>query len=841
MTNITEINSENYWDRRFKEDWQINAGPKQSRFFAQIALENLPQWLITAMRREALSIADWGCAQGDGTNVWLNYLLPSQITGVDFSSIAIEQASEQYPALRFINEDWVSSNLTENGKSFDLIFSSNTLEHFHNPFEVLDKICERSKLGIVLALPFNEADRISEHFYSFVKENLPLVLKNGFRLVWSRVIDCQKMADTSWLGEQIILFYAQPNWIDSLGLTLADIEISSSTVFVEDSEKYQLLEKQHVSQLLEQEHAYKLLEQQHINVTALNQEENLRLNSEISKLELEIKNTINLAQQEKSAMSDLLNNSIEENSRIKALLNASNQEKESLQNAVHSKEAKILLDENQIKSHRQNEIELEKKLAISMDDNSHYEKLLVEKDNQLNYLIRQDAMLRQSSSWRITRPLRFTKLFFQNPKKATYDLAKFVFWRCPLPVREALHGPRHKFIRFSRQIPNAITVEKTVQQAQDLDWVQFNEQVLSKRHEYKGVFVQELVIDWNVPLFQRPQHIAAAFGRLGYLVIYKTDNWAGDDVNGFREVVKNVWISNSPDVDKINNVVRSLYSTAYANTPDLILKNGKRGVLVYEYIDHIDPQISGDDGNIKRLLALKDFAFGGGADFVVASAKKLESEAISEVGNDCVVLAQNGVDTRHYRDKKHLATVLPENLTVFRKKYSKIVGYFGALAPWLWYEVVNELVQSRQDIGFVFIGPDYYGGADKLIKNADNLLYLGAIDYKVLPAYALNFDICFIPFAPSEIAKTTSPLKLFEYFALEKPVVVTSDMQECVAFDEVFRGDSVESLSSAIDEAFLVKDNVDFKLRLATLADENDWDQRARAMEVVFKQIGNEK
>ncbi|WP_428718131.1 methyltransferase [Undibacterium curvum] len=837
MTNTIEINSENYWDRRFKDDWQMNAGPEQSRFFAQIALQNLPQWLITAMRREALSIADWGCAQGDGTNVWLNYLPPSQVTGVDFSAIAIQQATEQYPSLRFINEDWVSSNFTSNGESFDLIFSSNTLEHFHEPFDVLDTISERSKLGVVLALPFNETERISEHFYSFVKENVPLVLKNGYRLVWSRVVDCQKIADTSWQGEQIILFYARPNWIDSLGLALADVEIFSSTLVVEDSEKYQLLEQEYKS------------------ATVLSQQENLRLIGEISKLGLEIKNIVELAQQQKSTIdelikhsveensrvADLLRHSVEEKSRIANLLNISIQEKENLQNVLHSKEAEIFQAESIIKSHRQNEIEIGKKLASSNDDKDHYEKLLIEKDNQLNYLIRQDAMLRQSISWRITRPLRFAKLFFQTPKKATYDLGKFVFWRCPQPLREALHTPRHKFIRFFRQMPNSITVVQTEKQVHDLDWMQFNEQVLSKRHEYKGIFVQELVIDWNVPLFQRPQHIAAAFGRLGYLVIYKTDNWAGDDVNGFREVVKNVWISNSPDVDKINNVVRSLYSTAYANTPELILKNGKRGVLVYEYIDHIDPQISGDDGNIKRLLALKNFAFGGGADFVVASAKKLEAEAISEVGNSKVVLAQNGVDTRHYRDKKHLATVLPENLNVFRSKYSKIVGYFGALAPWLWYDVVNELILNRQDIGFVFIGPDYYGGADKLIKNADNLLYMGAIDYKVLPAYALNFDICFIPFAPSEIAKTTSPLKLFEYFALEKPVVVTSDMQECVAFDEVFRGDSVESLSDAIDQAFLVKDDPEFKLRLATLADENDWDQRARAMEVVFKQIGSNK
>ena len=78
-----------------------------------------------------------------------------------------------------------------------------------------------------------------------------------------------------------------------------------------------------------------------------------------------------------------------------------------------------------------------------------------------------------------------------------------------------------------------------------------------------------------------------------------------------------------------------------------MLENGKRGVLVYEYIDHIDPQISGDDTeNIRRLLALKDFAFGGGADYVVASARKLEAEAVMAVGRDKVILVQNGVDTR---------------------------------------------------------------------------------------------------------------------------------------------------------------------------------------------------
>lgn len=282
----------------------------------------------------------------------------------------------------------------------------------------------------------------------------------------------------------------------------------------------------------------------------------------------------------------------------------------------------------------------------------------------------------------------------------------------------------------------------------------------------------------------------------------------------------------------IEGVVRSFYSTAFMQSPRSLLKSSKRCVRVYEYIDHIDPRISGTE-NIQKLQTLKDFAFGGGADYVLASARGLFDEAVEAIGREKVLLVQNGVDTRHYRNPIHAETVLPESLTDFRAKYRNVVGYFGALAPWLWYEVIAELVRKRLDLGFVFIGPDYFGGAQELPRS-DNLLYLGAVDYQVLPAYARQFDVCFIPFAPGDIARTTSPLKLFEYFALEKPVVVTHDMIECTAFEEVLSGDSVDSLSAAIDQALILMKAPEFKARLARLADDNDWDRRARDMEIVF-------
>lgn len=363
----------------------------------------------------------------------------------------------------------------------------------------------------------------------------------------------------------------------------------------------------------------------------------------------------------------------------------------------------------------------------------------------------------------------------------------------------------------------------------DLTWAQFEKQVLFHRKKYKGIFVQELAIDWNVPLYQRPQHISSAFGRLGYLVIYKTANWGNvDNINGVRQVDKNVWITDLWDVCEIEGAIHSVYSTAHLYTPENIVARAK-GKILYEYIDHIDPQISGDE-NVGKLLDLKEWAFSGGADYIVTSAQKLYDEACSVVNKEKVILAKNGVDTRHYREFDYESILPSSQMLEFRNKFDKIVGYFGALAPWLWYDVIDKLVKLRPDLGFVFIGPDYYGGADKL-PEAENVIQLGSIDYKVLPAYANLFDVCFIPFAPGEIAKTTSPLKLFEYFALEKPVVVTSDMRECVVYPQVFSGSDVASLSNALNEAFNVKDDPDFRFALRELADANDWDERVLTIE----------
>lgn len=384
---------------------------------------------------------------------------------------------------------------------------------------------------------------------------------------------------------------------------------------------------------------------------------------------------------------------------------------------------------------------------------------------------------------------------------------------------------------FFRVRMNSLARRNRAEPYRDMSWAEFESRFLSRRGIYKGVFVQNVVIPWNDSLFQRPQQMALALGRLGYLVIYKTPFPALDEVVGVRNIAPNVYLTNSENFHFIENAVHSVYSTVVYPTDRT--KEHSRYCMIYEYVDHIDQRISGKE-NTKHLIAHKQHAFEDGKyEFIIASARRLEDEAVEAVGRDKVLLVPNGVDTWHYRNPDHVHTSLSRIFVEFINQYENIIGYFGAIAPWLWYDEITTLVNSRTDLGFVFIGPDY---ADAVVRlpQTRNVLRLDKIDHEILPAYANRFDVCFIPFEPGEIARTTSPLKLFEYFALEKPVVVTSQMNECTAFDVVFSGDDANSLSTAIDEAIGFKSDRAFKDRLARLADENSWDNRARLLEKVF-------
>lgn len=227
--NKNPSNSRDYWEYRFHYDWDLNAGPEQSRFFAQLALENLPEWFKDAIRKKHYSVCDWGCAEGDGTSELASLLSENKIVGVDFSQEAIKTATQRYPNISFCAENWTDEQEKEfQGNQFDVIFSSNTLEHFSEPFDLFRQFSRHGAKFVALMVPFHEYERHPEHFFTFLEGNIPLEVDGGFRLVFAKAVNTSEQKSACWNGEQIVLLYAKPGVINEYNFHLSDVTLTAA-------------------------------------------------------------------------------------------------------------------------------------------------------------------------------------------------------------------------------------------------------------------------------------------------------------------------------------------------------------------------------------------------------------------------------------------------------------------------------------------------------------------------------------------------------------------------------------------------------------------------------------
>lgn len=220
---MENINTEIYWDKRFSNDWQQRGGESQSEFFARIALSQLPVWLTTYIKKDNPSFCDWGCAMGNGTFEIKNQLQCSKVTGVDFSAVAIEKASAAYPGIKFVAANYLEKLPRE---KFDILFTSNTLEHFPDPWSVAEQLAQITNEHLVILVPYQETGNMEqEHYYSFDKNNIPAAIGKHLFLTYSAVVDASTMEPSYWNGAQVLLVYSSIDFIKKQKLTAEQVKL----------------------------------------------------------------------------------------------------------------------------------------------------------------------------------------------------------------------------------------------------------------------------------------------------------------------------------------------------------------------------------------------------------------------------------------------------------------------------------------------------------------------------------------------------------------------------------------------------------------------------------------
>jgi len=198
------INSVGYWNQRFAEaDWAEKGGPQQTRYFADLALAMTPPAIASGIQAGRLTVCDWGCAEGDAVAA-LSEAWHVPVAGADFAASAIERAQARHPGLEFMVSEGTSLP-----RPFDVLFSSNTLEHFDEPFEALRTLLARVRRHAILLVPFEERPLHPEHRFTFDQASFPVELA-GFRLAWLRTEHCGAGPGRRWwAGHQALAVYSR--------------------------------------------------------------------------------------------------------------------------------------------------------------------------------------------------------------------------------------------------------------------------------------------------------------------------------------------------------------------------------------------------------------------------------------------------------------------------------------------------------------------------------------------------------------------------------------------------------------------------------------------------------
>ncbi len=360
-----------------------------------------------------------------------------------------------------------------------------------------------------------------------------------------------------------------------------------------------------------------------------------------------------------------------------------------------------------------------------------------------------------------------------------------------------------------------------------------------KKEKFKAVVVFDSRVGWNIPLFQRSQHMANELTDDGYLYFYRTSEQFDPHIKTVEKLKDRLYLVNMANFALQNAMFDllkeykghkflSLYSTdVYLDEQYIKEKYTDNGFkIIYEYIDELSDEISGH---------LPDFVYDRHKNIIedksniaVGSADKLIEEIEEIRGKENVAMITNGVQYDHWQ---YRSDEVPEKLKDIVSKGNPIIGYFGALAKWFDYELLKKVAKERPNYEIVLIGFLYDNSfKDSKIDELENVHYLGIVDYKELNKYSQYFTISTIPFLLNDITESTSPVKLFEYMAMGQPIV-TTDMRECRKYKSVLIGKSNEDFIEKLDFALTLDKNDEYYNYLKEEALANTWKEKAAILD----------
>lgn len=251
--------------------------------------------------------------------------------------------------------------------------------------------------------------------------------------------------------------------------------------------------------------------------------------------------------------------------------------------------------------------------------------------------------------------------------------------------------------------------------------------------------------------------------------------------------------------------------------------------IIYDYYDEIAEGLA----NIRSAKATLREMERIDLDIIIATSDKLYTNIKRVHPKKDILLVKNGVTIEDFEIKSN---EIPKDLEPILKEQKPIVGFYGYIAKWTDIKLLEQMAKERPQYNFILIGI-IMSNVKFDYKKYPNIHFLGRKPYKDLVNYAKHFDCAILPFAHGNVAKATSPNKLFEHMAMGLPSVCTRDLFECRGYDGVLMSEDNNEFIKNIDKAIELSKDENIKQKLKNYAKQNSWEEKANEILEKIKEL----
>lgn len=339
----------------------------------------------------------------------------------------------------------------------------------------------------------------------------------------------------------------------------------------------------------------------------------------------------------------------------------------------------------------------------------------------------------------------------------------------------------------------------------------------------RQIYIFAGVAYYDVGGGQRSAQMANAFNSMGYEVhyIYGFDSSESKRENMYLPVFQHTHIDNF-SIQKLTQTIQPdavfIFENPYGKfIPYLDFANKNGYVTIYEHIDNWDSSLGNGFFNREDFLH-----FINTVSYITVTARVL-GEKIQEAGRQDYLYSANAVDSSLFEPTRKYEK--PADLV----EGKRTLLYFGSLwGEWFdWSMIVY--VANNVDCSINLIG-DYHTIADKVVTLPSNIHFLGIKKHEDLPAYLAHCDYALLPFKKSVIGKYVSPLKIFEYIAMNKPILATP-LDDIIGYPNTVLSEDPEEWVKAVRDGIKVQDSTVFTAK-------NSWYARCNQL---FDLIGRDE